>query len=548
MEFDALGDFLLAGSGLVMKLRGVDGSTAWGPVTVVDLAVGFSSVAALALDAAGNPVAEIFTFDGATSRRAAVLAKYDNASGNRLWGPVIWDASEGPAPQDVLLALDPSGDVVVAANGIDDAYQDMAVRKYAGADGSPIWGPVRLDGPGVNYLTSFALLGEDPVLAGAGFPGSMRTVRFGFGLSLETQTWQLPPALCGEPYVFRFQIRNGTPPHAFSVTSGALPAGLVLDPASGTLSGITGPAGAYPFRLRVGNATESVECDFTLLVVEGQPVVDVDASPAAVCAGNSVVLSVSGVYASYLWQPGGQTTASVTVSPAASTTYDFLGTTAAGCIRRGSRVVTVLPLPGAPVISAPSTVPSLAGNILASVVDHPGSQYAWSIIGGRIRSGQGSHEIRFDAGVGGDLTVSVVEKNGIGCEGPGATLNAFVTPARTGFFPITPCRIYDSRSANAPLVAGETRRLLLGGLCGVPVTARAVAMNVTAVGISGSGSVTVVPAGIAGVPGGGPGWKNRQVRAASVIMGVDETGSVDASCHGAGGVTHLVVDVAGYFE
>jgi Putative Ig domain len=544
---DPSGDVILAGS-TVMKLRGVDGSTAWGPVTLPDPVGGFISSAALAFDSAGNPVVGAFTFDGATSRRADFFAKFDNATGGRLWGPAVWDASEGPAPEDLSLAIDSAGDVVAAASGMNDSYQDMVLRKYSGADGSPVWGPVTFDGPGTNFLRSLALVGKDPVLAGSSSSGTMRTVRFGSALSLETQAWQIPPALCGQPYSFAFQTRNGAPPIAFAITGGALPAGLFLDPATGVLSGSAGPAGTYSFRLRVGSGVAGVERDFTMIVVEGQPVIDVAASSSVLCAGGSAVLSVPGAFSSYLWLPGGEATPTLTVSPSSTTTYDFVGTTAGGCIQRGSRTLTVLPVPGLPAISAPSSVPALAGNLLASVADHPGSHYVWSIAGGGIVSGQGTHEIRFGAGVGGDLALTVVETTGSGCRTPAASFTFQVTPAATMFFPVPPCRIYDSRTANLPFAAGEVRRLTLAGLCGLPPTARAVAMNVTAIGVSGGGSLSVAPGGIAGAAAGGPTWKNRQTRAASTIMGVDAAGAVDVTCQAASGAAHLVIDVAGYFE
>ncbi len=547
MGIDASGGIFLAGSGAVMKIRAADGSTAWGPVTMIDPLDAFISSMALALDTAGNPVVGGFTYGGATLERADFLAKYDNASGTRLWGPVTWDASEGPEPEDLFLALDSSGDIVVAANGRNDVYPDMTVRKYSGTNGSALWGPVTFDGPGTNYLASRALAGNDPVLAGSSL-GSMRTVRFGFGLSLDTQAWQVPPALCGQAYQFVFRVRNGVPPYAFTITNGALPAGLLLDPASGVLSGMAGPASAYSFRLRVGSGAGSVERDYTMVVVEAQPFVDIDATASTLCFGDSAVLSVTGAYSSYLWLPGGETTSSVTASPASTTAYDFVGTTTGGCIQRGSRVLTVLPPPAAPAISAPSAVPALAGNLLATVADHPGSHYVWSIARGAIVSGQGSHEIRFGAGVGGDLLLTVVETNGNGCMAPAASFTAQVTPASTRFFTVSPCRIYDSRPANLPFAAGEVRRLTLTGLCGLPATARAVAMNVTAVGVSGGGTLSVAPGGIAGAAAAGPSWKNGQTRAASTIVGIDTAGAIDVSCQSAAGATHLVIDVAGYFE
>jgi hypothetical protein len=285
------------------------------------------------------------------------------------------------------------------------------------------------------------------------------------------------------------------------------------------------------------------------MVVEvGQPFVDIEATASTLCPGDSAVLSVTGVYSSYLWLPGGETTPSVTVSPTATTTYYFAGTMASGCVQRGSRALTVLPAPNLPVISAPAAVLALADDLRAAVADHPGSHYVWSIAGGKIVSGQGTHEISFAAGVGGDLTLTVVETTGNGCRAPAAFFTIRVTPASTRFFSVSPCRTYDSRGANLPLTAGEVRRLPLAGHCGLPLTARAVAMNVTAVGISGGGLLSVAPGGTAGAAAGGPNWKNGQTRAASTIVGVDTAGAVDVSCQAVTGAAHLVIDVAGYFE
>ena len=131
---------------------------------------------------------------------------------------------------------------------------------------------------------------------------------------------------------------------------------------------------------------------------------------------------------------------------------------------------------------------------------------------------------------------------------PAASFTTQVTPASTRFFTVSPCRIYDSRLAGLPFAAGEVRRLTLAGLCGLSPTTRAVAINVTAVGVSGGGSLSVAPGGTAGAAAGGPNWKNGQTRAASAIVGVDTAGAVDVSCQAVSGATHLVIDVAGYFE
>ena len=65
-------------------------------------------------------------------------------------------------------------------------------------------------------------------------------------------------------------------------------------------------------------------------------------------------------------------------------------------------------------------------------------------------------------------------------------------PVATGFVPLTPCRVFDTRnSSGAPTMGpGTSRTFSVAGRCGIPSGARAVAVNVTAVPTSG-GSLTV---------------------------------------------------------
>lgn len=128
------------------------------------------------------------------------------------------------------------------------------------------------------------------------------------------------------------------------------------------------------------------------------------------------------------------------------------------------------------------------------------------------------------------------------------------TPSFAGeFFPLTPCRVVDTRGPTGPwggpaLSPGPDRSFVLINRCGVPSTARAVALNVTVTEPGAAGFLTLYPAGI-GLPlastiNYGPG----QTRANNMVLALGPSGDVFAHCVQASGSVHLVIDVNGYFQ
>jgi hypothetical protein len=135
-----------------------------------------------------------------------------------------------------------------------------------------------------------------------------------------------------------------------------------------------------------------------------------------------------------------------------------------------------------------------------------------------------------------------------------------VTPARTPTPPpgttyhlVTPCRAVDTRNAVAPLGGPalqplEVRLFKLAGSCGVPLSARAVSVNVTAVS-AGSGYFGIYP-GNAPDPGtsnlnfhGGVARANN----AFVLLATDGSGGANVF-NGSAAANHVVVDINGYFQ
>jgi gliding motility-associated-like protein len=94
--------------------------------------------------------------------------------------------------------------------------------------------------------------------------------------------------------------------------------------------------------------------DSVVVTVHPLPVALVQQAPTgAVCEGDTVLLTVTPAFASYLWSTG-ETTASISVYPALSTTYWATGTDVNGCQATDSVAVTVHPLPTVLAQQAPT--------------------------------------------------------------------------------------------------------------------------------------------------------------------------------------------------
>jgi hypothetical protein len=83
--------------------------------------------------------------------------------------------------------------------------------------------------------------------------------------------------------------------------------------------------------------------------------------------------------------------------------------------------------------------------------------------------------------------------------------------------------------------------------CGLPATARAVALNVTATGPSDYGYLVLFP-GIYAPFASALNFRPGQTRANSAVIGLTAVGGVTVGAGQFSGSVHVVVDVSGYFE
>ena len=120
-------------------------------------------------------------------------------------------------------------------------------------------------------------------------------------------------------------------------------------------------------------------------------------------------------------------------------------------------------------------------------------------------------------------------------------------------FSVTPCRVLDTRNAAGPyggpaLAPGQSRTFVVAGRCGIPATARAVAVNLTVTAPTAPGHLTVYPAGQAVPSTSTLNYATGQTRANNAVAGLSVAGGLAIRCGQASGSTHVVLDVAGYFE
>ncbi|HEX3129258.1 MAG TPA: hypothetical protein VH394_18130 [Thermoanaerobaculia bacterium] len=126
------------------------------------------------------------------------------------------------------------------------------------------------------------------------------------------------------------------------------------------------------------------------------------------------------------------------------------------------------------------------------------------------------------------------------------------TPPPTDFYTAAPCRLVDTREPNAPnggpaLFPGQTRTFVLTGSCGIPATAKALSVNITAVGAGAGGNLSLFPADQAPPITSSINFLAGQNRANNAILPLSPAGAIQVKSNTSAPV-HLLLDVNGWFQ
>lgn len=124
------------------------------------------------------------------------------------------------------------------------------------------------------------------------------------------------------------------------------------------------------------------------------------------------------------------------------------------------------------------------------------------------------------------------------------------TISAAAFYTLQPCRLVDTRGpADAPpLSADSERTFVLASKCGVPPTAKSVALNITVVQPTATGHLTVYETGTTPPGTFSISFSAGRTRANNAIVRLDPLGRVTVKFTESSGTAHFLADVSGYFE
>jgi hypothetical protein len=279
-----------------------------------------------------------------------------------------------------------------------------------------------------------------------------------------------------------------------------------------------------------------------------------------ICTGGTLQLTATGPAGTYSWSgPNGFTSAQQnpqipSATAAASGTYSVT-VTVAGC--------TSAPATTTASVSASPTATVSGGGMAICLGDSTTVQAALTGLGpwdltwsdGFMQTVSAS-PVKRTVSPAQTTTYQVTSVSGAACSGT-ASGSAPVTVDSTAscgsLYTVTPCRLADTRNApdGPALAANTTRTFLVGGRCGIPSDAKAVAIVLTVVNETDVGNLRVFPAEVPAPLASAINFGVNRVRTNNGIFPLGLSGQIVVRCdmpQGSAGSTHLIMDATGYVK
>ena len=210
-----------------------------------------------------------------------------------------------------------------------------------------------------------------------------------------------------------------------------------------------------------------------------------------------------------------------------------------------------------PVITAPASV--LAGvPFTASVPAVAGVTYSWTVTNGIVTGGIGTPEITVAAAETGSVTIAVTETiPAAGCASGEASISIPVALPATRFYPVIPCRLFDTRNAagldaaSPALNPGQTRVFTVGTRCGLDVaTVRSLSVNQTVTEQTADGELVLWRGDLESEPlTSNLGFRLGRARANNALLELSRAGDGSFKVtNRSAGTVHFILDVNGVFK
>ncbi len=169
---------------------------------------------------------------------------------------------------------------------------------------------------------------------------------------------------------------------------------------------------------------------------------------------------------------------------------------------------------------------------------------------GAVISNQGT--VNYDADANGTNEISALTDDP-GQPGASDATVLFVGSGAVDFFTLPPCRILDTRNPAGPLGgpalnAQFDRTFLVAGTCGIPVTAKAISVNLAAAQSTAAGNLRLRPGGMPVPLVSSINYSAGQTRSNNAVLPLNAAGRLAVFCGQASGTVHFILDVNGYFE
>jgi serine protease len=185
-------------------------------------------------------------------------------------------------------------------------------------------------------------------------------------------TTSLDGGQVGVAYSQALEATGGTPPYAWSLDSGSLPAGLSLDSGSGAITGTPTSSGTASFTAKVTDSLAQSDTQGLSIAVSPAPAIDTTSLPGgSLGSAYSTTLQASGGTTPYAWSlasgslpPGltlGTATGAVTGTPTSAGTFAFTARVTDALGQTATQPLSIFVAGPLQVTQAPSSTTILAG-------------------------------------------------------------------------------------------------------------------------------------------------------------------------------------------